>query len=440
MTEMFDSIVIGAGFSGIAAARDLNDRGHTVTVLEASDHVGGRTIGKPFPGVHNVHADLGGAWINREIQPLMRSEIARYGAALKEDKPVENAVFRTGGRTRQLPVPGDQLGDLERTILHVSNASRRIVPSRPITSQSLSDLDISVDDFFAPLCLPVETREFVEAMLTMYTGAPAGTTSMLGLIGQAAAFGHSAFGFFGALTERFVRGPESLLREIVERDRLDVRIEHRVVRIEQYPDFVTVRTDAGVCVDARTCIVAVPSNVIRNIDFVPALDPDKRAVLASNHLSRAYKCIILARNLPPGPLAIGSGTLQALFMSAEVAKGTYVMIGFGAEGVDRIDPSDIGQVEKAMQTYFPQAEVLAVEAHNWNDDPLFDGTWRIDPAGMALPFLKAMNKPDGRVVFAGTDLDDSVWRTWMEGALSSAKRAVDVVSARLLNADAASRS
>ncbi|MFC9359234.1 flavin monoamine oxidase family protein [Rhodococcus sp. NPDC057014] len=436
MTEIFDTIVIGAGWSGLAAARDLNDQRRSVVVLEASDHVGGRTIGKPFPGLDKVvHADLGGAWINREIQPLMRAEVARYGAALKEDLPVETPVFRIGGRNRLLPVPQEQLGDLERAMTHVTNASRRIIPSRPMTSQALSDLDVSIDDFFAPLNLPGETLEFIQSMLSMYTGAAPGKGSMVGFIGQAAAFGHSAFGFFGALTERFVRGPEALLRDMVVRDRLEVRFGNKVTRIEQTSDGVTVRTEGGVTIDARTCIVAVPTNVLRHIEFAPGLSPEKNSALADNHLSRAYKCIILARNLPSGPLAIGSDAFQALFMSTKVTDGTYVLIGFGAEGVQHMDLTDNGQVEKAVRAYFPQAEVLAVEAHNWNDDPLFDGTWRIDPGGAALPFLTAMNQHEGRIVFAGTDIDDSVWRTWIEGALNSAKQAVSQVAIQLRQDD-----
>ncbi len=39
MTEVFDTIVMGAGWGGLAAARDLKDQGRSVVVLEASDHV-----------------------------------------------------------------------------------------------------------------------------------------------------------------------------------------------------------------------------------------------------------------------------------------------------------------------------------------------------------------------------------------------------------------
>lgn len=431
MGAMLDAVVIGAGWAGTATTRDLTDRGYSVALLEASDHVGGRTIGRPFPGLLNVHADLGGAWINRELQPLMRGEVARYGIALKQDKPVENVVFNFDGVSRTLPVPVEQLGELDRVMSHLNLLSTRVGPTQPLTAQTLRDLDVSAAEFFSPLQISTETFAFVNSFLSMYTGADLNQGSMLSLVAQTAAFGHSSFGFFTALTERFVHGPESLLRAMVKRGRLDVRLSHRVVSVEQSAASVTVRTADGVRVDARTCVVAVPTNVIRHIEFTPRLSEMKTDMLSVNHLGGCYKSVILARNLPRQPFAVGSGALQVLCVSAEISDDTYVLIGFGAESIERIDPADRDQVQKAVQTYFPHAEVIAVQAHNWNEDPLFDGTWRLDPAGQALDFLVEMNQPEGRVIFAGTDIDDSMWRNWMEGALSSAKQAVNVVSDQL---------
>ena len=38
-----DVVVLGAGFAGVAAARNLQEAGTRVVILEARDRIGGRT-------------------------------------------------------------------------------------------------------------------------------------------------------------------------------------------------------------------------------------------------------------------------------------------------------------------------------------------------------------------------------------------------------------
>ncbi|MFV8054815.1 flavin monoamine oxidase family protein [Mycobacterium sp. 48b] len=432
MGESYDVIVVGGGIAGVAAARDLADRGHSVVLLEAGNRLGGRTFAQPFTSLNGVTVDLGGSWVNRKLQPLIRRETQRYNIVVSEDGPTRSSAFYTGGKRRTLlPVPSAELGDLERALGHLRDASKRINAAQLLHEQPIRDLDVSPDEFFAPLNLPVATRDIINAMIAAYSGHDPSGVSMLNIVGQVAGFGYSPYGFVGALTERFVGGTSQLLRRMVEGSRFEVRFDQRVVAIDQSSDAVRAVTASGETVSGRQCIIAVPTNVIRHIEFRPALSADKRWATGRNHVGRLIKPCIHVRNVPAATFALGWSTLQMVCSAHAVGDGSMILYGFGSEGIGELKADDRLSVERALREYYPDAEVIAVQGHDWSSDPLFDGTNRHDRPGDAYRFLTVMNQPDGRVVFAGTDVDASVWRTWMEGALGSAQRAADVVTASL---------
>ena len=63
-----DVVVVGAGPSGLTAARELKKAGLTVAVLEARDRVGGRTWTDTVDG---AMLEIGGQWVSPDQTTLL---------------------------------------------------------------------------------------------------------------------------------------------------------------------------------------------------------------------------------------------------------------------------------------------------------------------------------------------------------------------------------
>src|SRR5690349_367233 len=100
----YEAIVIGAGFGGLTAARDLHDAGHSVLVLEGRDRLGGRTWYKTYPGTEKA-IEYGGTWVAPRWQPHIKAELERYSAPLIESPVPSEFAWSLGGEMSRSPSP-----------------------------------------------------------------------------------------------------------------------------------------------------------------------------------------------------------------------------------------------------------------------------------------------------------------------------------------------
>ena len=427
-----DVVVVGAGYAGITASRDLCDRGLSVLVLEASERIGGRAFSSTFKG-RDEPIEHGAQWISQRVSHNMRREIQRYDIATVADAAPESVTFCTGGERRTtLPVPVPELAKLESAWFRLYDASRRISAALPVCDQPVSDLDISVDQFFAPLSLPRATTDFLYSMISAHCCAPPRALSMLRPLQQLAAFESSPYAMGGEAFEKFAHGTGDLITTMVQTSAVELRLSSPVTHVAQAASGVTVTTASGSSVSASACVVAVPSNVIRRIEFEPELSEDKRVATAENHVGRGHKISMIVDGIPPRPLCVGPGPLQTIVTIRELADGAWLLSGFGGQGLTECDPTNLETAQEGLEFYFPEGRVIASDAHDWNRDPWFDGTYRIEAPGRAHAFPRIMNVPEGRVFFAGSDMAMSVFRSiWMEGAIESGHLSAEKVAAFL---------
>jgi monoamine oxidase len=119
-TQKTDVIVVGAGVSGLAAARAMRERGLRVEVLEARDRIGGRILTHRDPRAP-APIELGAEFVHGSAPEVM--SIVREAGLLAVDIPEDRWEHR--GRNR---IPSrDFWGRLERVMSRMS-ASR--VPDR----------------------------------------------------------------------------------------------------------------------------------------------------------------------------------------------------------------------------------------------------------------------------------------------------------------------
>lgn len=89
-----DVVVIGGGFSGLQAARDVHAAGFQTVLLEAKPRIGGRSHSIPLSSGKGI-VELGATWINKTTQPKIYELTQKYGLECADQYTDGDMVFQT---------------------------------------------------------------------------------------------------------------------------------------------------------------------------------------------------------------------------------------------------------------------------------------------------------------------------------------------------------
>jgi monoamine oxidase len=210
-----------------------------------------------------------------------------------------------------------------------------------------------------------------------------------------------------------------------------------VAAVSQSAELVEVRTHSGEVLRARGAVIALPLNCLTDVEFTPALSPDKAAGVAIGQSGAAKKLWALVTDLPPKLLGIGEHDepIDVFFTdypADETGLGGDLVVGFSTQERP-LDIMDRDEVEAAFRRYVPDAGVVKVDGYDWLADPYAKGTWCAAPAGLLSKYASALESTEGRLVFAGSDIAHA-FRGWMEGAVLTGATAATRLSAILAEA------
>ena len=291
-----DVVVVGAGFAGLAAARELVRRGRDVVILEGRDRVGGRSSTTTLAG---TPVDLGGTFVG-PTQDAVVALAAELGCETTPTFSRGKNLIRWRGKVRSYRSTIPKLSiiellDVSRIQWRFDRVSRRVPVDAPWKAPMAEELDAkSLDEWLKSMHASAGTRDLMAIMARVTWGCEPDAVSMLHAVRYVKAAGGldrmlDVKG--GAQQDRFPGGTQQIALRMAEELGPRVVLNAVVRSIERRSDgSLTVSTDGGT-VDAKAVIVAIPPEHRKGIAFMPDLPPEYGKLAQhwpQGNLSKAY--------------------------------------------------------------------------------------------------------------------------------------------------------
>ena len=443
-------MVVGAGFAGLAAARELTGRGYDVVVLEGRDRVGGRSHTGAVAG---LPVDLGGTFVG-PTQDAVLALAAELGCPTTPTYHQGKNLINWRGRVRSYAgtIPALSLGGLlnvGRVRWQFARLARHVAVDEPWTSPRAAELDaLTLTDWLRSVRASSSTLDLMAIMARVTWGAEPDQVSMLHALRYVKAAGgldRMLDTVGGAQQDHFPAGTQQIAVRMAEALGDRVTLDAVVTEIDYDTDRVRVTSTAGT-VTAAAAVVAIPPQHRAAITFTPELPAEYQQLTRrwpQGALSKAYA----AYDTPfwradghSGAALSDTGPVFITFDVSPVGPGETadvpgVLLGFvDARDFDALPAEQ--RRERALAgfaTLFGERARMPIDYldHSWGTEAFAPGgpTAAVPPGSWTGvgPWLR---RPVGPIFWAGTETADE-WTGFLDGAIRSGQRAATEVSAQV---------
>lgn len=441
-----DVVVVGAGYSGIAAAWSLVAQNYSVTILEARDRVGGRAWTEKVPGGGFV--DNGGQWIGPGQTAIL--ELAREvgvntfptyneGRSLLRYKGQKAEFEDIFNNNLDLPLSADDLNDFGKAYETITRLAREVPPEAPWDASRAREWDSQTFASWLTNNTSTDGAKFIfRLIIGGYFSAEPSDLSLLHLLFYIAAAGGIEGLEESSLTWRFDGGAQEIPNRLAERLGDRIHLETPVRRIDQSSTEVIVETDSGRFAGQRV-IVALPPVMGARIDYCPILPASRdqymqRAPMGSVIKIHAVYPVPFWRAKGLSGQIISENDLNVTYDNSPANAEPGILVGFlEGEPARRWADRPAEQIEQMAVEAFVDffGEQARSPKHlymtSWANERWSRGCYcGIPTPGTWTNYRDALRRPVGRIHWAGTETSTK-WTQYLEGAVISGQRAAEEV-------------
>ena len=431
VSEGVDTLIIGAGAAGLAAASELVSNGHDVMVLEARERLGGRIL-TDRTTLAPVPVELGAEFIHGESSVLLN----RLKAA--KDVAIDVSRDRWVVQADKLRRAGQQMGELKRIF------SRLPVPGR----------DMSFAEFLKRhrRSVPPAVRQLACMIVQGFDAADPSRISAREVLdewnGPAAA---------DAPTFRPARGYDSLIQAMssaLPGDRATLSLGTVVRAVTWRKGRVTIEAERhgeSIRVQAERAIVTLPLGVLQlsaaspnAIRFTPELRSKRTALthLASGpvikvamHFARPFWAELHGSRYRDAAFFFAPKTAFPTFWTSLPLRSSLLVAWCGGPNADRLagksENEVVAKVMDSLRAIFGRRNYRSllehVWWHDWQRDPFSCGAYSYVTAQGGRARSALARPVDDTLFFAGEACDTKGEAATVGGALASGVRAAQQV-------------